>query len=85
MTDFTPRSANLLPPLQFTQISVTNGLVVLEWEAIPAQSYRLQYQTNLTHVWIDLAPDIVAGGKFVRSTNALSPAGQRFFRVRWVD
>ena len=85
MTDFTPRSANILPSLQFTQISVTNGLVVLEWQAIPAQSYRLQYQTNLTHAWIDLAPDIVAGGKFVRSTNALSPAGQRFFRVLRVD
>ena len=62
-----------------------NGLVVLEWEAIPAQSYRLQCQTNLTDEWTDLAPDMVAGGKFVRSTNALSPAGQRFFRVRRVN
>jgi len=25
MTDFTPRSANILPPLQFTRISITNG------------------------------------------------------------
>jgi hypothetical protein len=85
MTDFTPCSANLLPPLQFTQVSVTNGLVVLEWQAIPAQSYRLQYQTNLTLGWIDLAPDLVAGGKFVRSTNALGPVGQRFFRVLRVN
>ena len=85
MADFTPLSPNALPPLQFTRISVTNGLVVLEWQAIPAQSYRLQYQTNLTDEWIDLAPDVVAGGKLVQSTNALGPAGPRFFRVRRIN
>ena len=82
MTHFTPRSSNILPPLRFTEISAANGLVVLEWEAIPAMTYRLQYKTNLSDAaWTDIAPDVVASGKSIRCTNTLETGSPRCYRV----
>jgi len=82
MGRFTPRSANTLPPLHFTGISVWNGLAVLDWEAIPAMTYRLQYKTNLSDAaWVDIAPDVVASGKSIRCTNTLRTSSPRCYRV----
>jgi hypothetical protein len=82
MGQFTPRFSNTLPPLHFTGISVMNGLAVLEWEAIPAMTYRLQYKTNLSDAaWVDIAPDVVASGKSIRCTNALGTSSPRCYRV----
>ena len=86
MGNITPRSANGLPPLRFTAVSVTNGVTSLAWETIPAQTYRLQYRTNLADVnWTDLAPDILASNKVVQIVAPMSPDSQRFYRVRWVE
>jgi hypothetical protein len=85
-TNFTPRSANVLPPLQFTEISMTNGAASLVWQAIPAQTYRLQYATNLTDVnWTDIAPDVSASNKILRVTAPAATDTRRFYRVRWVQ
>lgn len=86
MGNFTPRAANMLPSLQFTQISITNGVANLAWDAIPAQTYRLQYKTNLADVnWTDVTPDIIASNKVVRATALASPDARRFYRVRWLQ
>ncbi len=86
MGNFSPRQANVLPPLRFTEISITNSLVTLAWDAIPAQTYRLQFKTNLADVnWTDLAPDLSATNKFVRCTNPAMTDIQRFYRVLWIQ
>jgi hypothetical protein len=84
MGNFTPRAANVLPALQFTAISVTNGIANLSWAAVPAETYRLQYKTNLADaLWTDVAPDIIASNKIAHVT--LPAAFRQFFRVRWVQ
>jgi hypothetical protein len=86
MGNFTPRSANTLPPLQFTQITVTNGVASLAWQAIPAQTYRLQYNTNLADGnWTDITPDITGSNKIARATAPATADAWRFYRVRWLQ
>jgi hypothetical protein len=86
MGNFTPRSANTLPPLQFTQITETNGVASLAWQAIPAQTYRLQYNTNLADGnWTDITPDITGSNKIARATAPATADAWRFYRVRWLQ
>jgi len=58
---------------------------MLEWQAIPALTYRLQYKTNLMDAtWRDLVPDVSAASKFVRFTNTLDSGLRRFYRIMQV-
>jgi hypothetical protein len=84
--NLSPRHANTLPPLQFTEMSVTNGIATVAWETIPAQTYRLQYKTNLADlIWTDVTPDISATNKIVRVTRPTVTEGQQYYRVMWAQ
>ncbi len=86
MTSFTPRAANILPLLQFGNVSVVGGFLHLEWAAIPNESYRLQFKTNLADVaWINLGSDVVATGGSIRFTNQIGADPQRFYRALHVE
>ncbi len=68
------------PLLQF--ITRTNGVVTLKWTAIAGLSYRVQQKASLTDAsWSNLALDVVATGPVALTTDTLSTAGQRFYRV----
>jgi Concanavalin A-like lectin/glucanases superfamily/Lamin Tail Domain/CotH kinase protein len=86
MSNFSPRHANLLRSFAFTDFSVSQEGVVLGWESIPGETYRLQYKTNLMQQnWVDVVPDISAGGSYLRATNQNSIDAQRFYRVLRVN
>ena len=86
MTHPTPRAPNVLPSLQFSKASVANGLFTLEWEAIPSESYRLQYKTNLSDLdWTDLGTDVVATNGFLHFDQPAPVDAQRFFRIVRVE
>ena len=58
----------------------SNG-VTISWTAIPGQTYRLQYKTNLTDAaWVDLSADVAAtNGMMTLNDPAIFP--QRFYRL----
>ncbi|MEO7677101.1 MAG: lamin tail domain-containing protein, partial [Verrucomicrobiota bacterium] len=82
----TPRTANVLPALQFGNVSVADGMLNVEWAAIPEESYRLQYKTNLTDAtWLDLGFEMMATNSLVRFTNSAATNPQGFYRVLRVE
>lgn len=53
----------------------------LNWTAIPGETYRVQYKTNLEDaVWWTISPDVTATGWTVSLTNNFD-AARRFYRV----
>jgi hypothetical protein len=66
-------------PFKLLSITRTNPTVIMRWESVFGQSYRVESSTNLT-TWATLAGNLVATGtNFIYRTN-LDDA-PRFFRV----
>ena len=64
-------------------IVVNNGQVLVAWNSLTGQVYRLEYTTNLTDgIWSAASPDLTATGAVTTQTNALTPAPWQFYRVR---
>lgn len=69
-----PRFTAILPPV--------DGLVTLEWEAIPGKNYRVQYKDDLsTATWNDLGDMVVATGPTAFTTDNIANSRQRFYQV----
>jgi subtilisin family serine protease len=62
-------------PPQFAQVTVA-------WDAVPGQTYRVQYSTAPgSNIWTTLPPDITATTEKATRTDALVTAGPRSYRV----
>ncbi len=60
----------------------TPGTVVVSWNSVPGQTYRVQYKNDLQEAnWINLPPDITAIGSMTSVTNVMEGEPHRFFRV----
>ncbi|MGC3956803.1 MAG: MBG domain-containing protein [Verrucomicrobiota bacterium] len=58
------------------------GTVVVSWNSVPGQVYRVQFKDDLNDVsWTDLPPNITATGSVTTLTNAVGSESRRFFRV----
>jgi len=68
--------------LQFARISVDAGIVTLNWSALPAHSYRVQFKDNLeAPAWTPLGEEVLAGGVTASITDVVPPTAHRFYRV----
>jgi hypothetical protein len=64
------------------EISLAGDVVTISWTAIAGQTYRVQYKENLDDTaWLDLVPDVTAGGSTASTTDTISASSQRFYRV----
>ena len=71
----------VVAPLTITSISVSNGSIAIVWNAIPGQTYRVQYKDDLGESgWSPLGPDVIASGSVATKTDSIG-TGQRFYRV----
>ena len=69
-------------PCSIQSVTESNGEVTLTWDAIPGQSYRVQYKSDLNEsVWNDLSGDVVAAGESASKTDASGLVEQRFYRI----
>ena len=63
-----------------------DGAVVLSWETIPGQTYRLSYSENLgSGLWFPLGPDQKATSNIEIRTDEIGAHQQRFYRVTQLD
>jgi len=75
-------SLQLIPEFSIESVSVTNGVVVITWSAVPGRSYKLQYKDTLEGTnWNDVPPNLVATGSKASLTDTVGVAAQRFYRV----
>jgi hypothetical protein len=66
----------------FGSVAATNGMLLLNWSALPGFSYQLQYTTNLAPpLWTNSGVPIVATKGIVAATNIMSTDPQRFYRL----
>jgi sugar lactone lactonase YvrE len=71
-----------LPPIT-PGFTASKSVCTFTWSAVSNQTYQLQSATNLvTPNWIDLGSPITATNNSVSAADAVSPDGQRFYRVR---
>jgi len=66
---------------EFDPAGSTNGVLALQWSAIPGRTYRVQFAPSLISAnWSNLPPDILAVTNVASTTDpAANP--QRFYRV----
>jgi len=80
-----PATLTVAVPPNFQTFNITNGQLTLTWNAVSNLTYQLQYSTNLTTPnWMNLGSLITATNPAATATDAISPAGQRFYRVQLV-
>ncbi|MGA3285783.1 MAG: hypothetical protein ABSD57_15180, partial [Verrucomicrobiota bacterium] len=80
-TTFTLSVSAVLP----AQLSVTEGgnnTISFAWNAVPGQTYQVQYTTNLPSTnWISLGGVITVTNETVSVSDAVNADPQRFYRV----
>jgi hypothetical protein len=82
-SSFAARLTVLAPPtlLAATQ---TAGAITLSWNAIPGQTYQVQYATNLTQpLWLNLVL-LTAANPTVTASDTVGADAQRFYRIVWL-
>jgi hypothetical protein len=63
-----------------------DGTMVLAWQVLPGGTYRVQFKESLLDpTWLDLTSNFVATGATYSTTNDISQATERFFRLLKVD
>jgi len=73
--------SGVTPPV-IKSISYYNTEVVVSWASVEGRSYRLQYKELVTDTnWFDVTPDVLGTGDNVSTTNAVSGATERYYRV----
>ncbi|HET7624048.1 MAG TPA: lamin tail domain-containing protein, partial [Verrucomicrobiae bacterium] len=81
----TPGAANLLnqsSPPQFGTVSISNGMVSLNFDIMPGKSYHVEYTDNLdAGVWYPLGPDTTATNSPVLIQESIGTNQHRFYRV----
>jgi hypothetical protein len=72
----------VVPPTVLQPLRLSNGVAQLAWSAIPGRTYRVQYKPTLAAAtWTDRLPDITATVTTASTTDAISGAPQRFYRI----
>ncbi|MGH7969372.1 MAG: hypothetical protein ACREIC_11660, partial [Limisphaerales bacterium] len=70
-------------PSLSVQVSGSNFL--LTWPTVSGQTYQIEYKDNLNaSAWTPLGSPIIGTGDVLSSTNSLTFANQRFFRLNIV-
>ncbi len=82
VTASVPALLNVVTP-QLSAVVETNGTLTLTWDAVPQQTYQLQFNSNLaTTNWVNVGGPITATDATISLSVVLSPAPQRFYRVK---
>ena len=72
----------VMEPPVFQTVTWSNGIIFLNWTAIPGQTYQLQYQTNMLETnWLDLGDPLDATNTTASASDAIGPDPHRFYRV----
>jgi Fungalysin metallopeptidase (M36)/Calx-beta domain/Fungalysin/Thermolysin Propeptide Motif len=74
-------SVIVVAPPRISTPSFSSGHVALAWSAIPGQTYRVQYKTNLLSAWNNLSGDVTANSSSASKVDLSATGGQRFYRV----
>src|ERR1035437_1175200 len=75
-------SVSFVPPPVLQPLRFSNGVARLAWNAIPGRTYRVQSNPTLAATtWTDLLPDITASASTASTTDAISGAPQRYYRI----
>jgi hypothetical protein len=75
-------SVSFVPPPVLQPLRLSNGVARLAWNAIPGRTYRVQFKPTLAATtWTDLSPDITASTSTGSTTDAISGAPQRYYRI----
>jgi uncharacterized repeat protein (TIGR01451 family) len=70
------------PPPTFSSATASNDTLTLTWSALPGQTYRVQFNTNLAETnWTDLQPDVTATDTTASQSDSTLQDVQRFYRV----
>jgi molybdopterin-binding protein len=74
--------APVIPAPVIQSIAVSNGIATVTWSSVSNGIYRLQYVGDLGNTnWMDVSPDVQAGGPAVTATNITGSAVQQFYRI----
>lgn len=61
---------------------ITGGVVNINWNAVPGQTYQVQYSTDLRQTnWMVLISAIIPSNSSATAIDALGPDSQRFYRI----
>ncbi len=70
-----------MPPPIFQHLIQTNGVLTLNWSAVPGLNYQLQYSTNLSKTnWFNLGSLVSATNSSISVSDSKTNT-QRFYRV----
>jgi hypothetical protein len=73
---------SLLTEQAIQSIQASNGVVIITWNSVAGQTYRVQYRTDIMSPdWTDLSPDVVAAGPTASKTDTYSGSLLRYYRV----
>ena len=75
-------AAEVVQPPTIQSITITNNTATLIWSAVTGHTYRLLYNIDLGTNWIAIPPDILATNSSVTTTDSISAASTRFYRVQ---
>jgi hypothetical protein len=76
---------SLLTQRPIESIQKSNGVVMITWDSVAGETYRVQYRTDVAGSgWTDLPPDVVATGPTANKTDAAAGTAQRYYRVMLV-
>jgi uncharacterized repeat protein (TIGR03806 family) len=82
LSDAKSFSISVLPRPMLRSIQVASGQVMLTWSAVPGQSYRVEYKTNLTDAaWTPMAGNVTASGSTATITDNPVGAPRRFYHI----
>ena len=69
-------------PFQIVSISFSNNLAWVTWEAEAGRTYRLQFKDDLNQAdWQDALPDVTATDSTATTSQELTGAAARFYRI----
>ena len=83
LSDAKSFSVFVVPPPAFSSVVTSNGMLMLNWNAISGQTYRVQSSTSLVGTnWTDLSPDVLATDTSASQSELILPDdAQRYYRV----
>ena len=67
---------------EFQAVTLTNGTLNLTWTTEAGGKYQLQYKSDLSsNNWINLGGAVTAAGATLSTTDSVTNAARRFYRV----
>ena len=76
------KPAPILTPPVIESLTLSNGVVTVNWCCVSNCTYRLQYNEDLdSSNWTDVLPAVQATGLTATASNVIGNASQRFYRV----